>query len=207
MIAVEATPGALVVDSYAYSTSGTAAHAAALAAEGVAGAIGYLGAMTPARVQYLHDAGLAFMPVTFGVAPAHFSTLHSGAACQALDLPPGVSVFLDLEGLPTWHSDPAWLIDQINAWCTEVKIYGYMPCLYVGVPQPLTAGELYSLPTVRYWMGQGRNVDRFGHSADPDCGFCMHQHYPSLARGGLLVDDNTIAPDALGRLPVWAAPG
>lgn len=74
------------------------------------------------------------------------------------------------------------------------------------MPQPLTSEELYSLKHVRYWRGQGQVRDRHNALAAPACGWCMTQEYPSKMRGGISVDDDTIGPDKLGRLPVWAAP-
>ena len=60
--AVPATPGALVVDSLPFCLGGTEATAAAMRAEGVACLVGYLGAMTCARLVMLLEAGIAFMP-------------------------------------------------------------------------------------------------------------------------------------------------
>lgn len=195
--------GALVVDSLPFSMGGTAQHARALRAEGVDCLVGYLGAMNAARVAYLMDAGLAFMPVTFGMSPQHYSGPATVAQCKALGLPAGCSVWLDLEGLPAFHTDPAELIADANAWALDVESADFMPCLYVGVPQPLTGAELWSLRHVRYWHGQGDIRDRHNAPAAPQCGWCMRQKYPSVKRGGVLVDDNSLMPDALGRVPSW----
>jgi hypothetical protein len=147
------------------------------------------------------------MPVTFGTAPAHYNGLNTVAQCKALGLPDGVSTWLDLEGLATFHDDPADLISRANAWASIVEAAGWMPCLYQGCPQPLTSAELYALKHVRYWLGQGLPRDRHNAPATPACGYCMTQKYPSVMRGGISVDDNSLAPDKLGRLPVWAAQG
>jgi hypothetical protein len=199
-----ATPGALVVDSLPFSTGGTAEQARALAAEGVVCVGGYLGAITPERVGYLHAAGVAFMPVTFGTTPAQYNGAASVAQCERLGLPTGTSVWLDMEGLAVFHTEPATLMADANRWALHVERAGWMACLYVGVPQPLTSAELFSLKHTRYWHGQGEVRDRYNNFAAPDCGWCMLQRWPSLKRGGVLVDDNVLQPDALGRLPVWA---
>ena len=206
MIAVDATAGALVVDSLPFSVGDPGALPAvarALADEGVGCLVGYLGAMTPARLEALLGAGLAFMPVTYGMAPAHYSGPTSVAQCRALGLPEGCSVWLDLEGLAAFHTFPATLIQEANDWAASVADAGFMPCLYVGVPQPLTSEELYALRHVRYWHGQGEVRDRYNRFANPECGWTMRQKYPSIVRGGIKVDDNAIGPDLLGRLPVW----
>lgn len=199
-----ARAGALVIDSLPFSQGGTLAQAKALRAEGVDCFVGYLGAMNATRLGYLLDAGIAFMPVTFGMSPKYYSGPTTVAQCKELGLSAGCSVWLDLEGLPAFHTDPEMLIANANAWALAVQEAGFMPCLYVGVPQPLTSAELWSLRHVRYWHGQGIIKDLHNTLAAPRCGFCMTQKYPSTHRGGLLVDDNTLQADKLGRVPSWA---
>lgn len=199
----EATAGALVVDSLPFSLGGNAAIARALRAEGVDCLVGYLGGINAARVEALTEAGIAFMPVTYGMVSEHWNGPATVSQCQKLELPAGCSVWLDMEGLKVFHTDPGLLMERANAWALDVEKAGFMPCLYVGVPQPLTGAELYSMRHVRYWHGQGQVRDRHNTFANPDCGWCMQQKWPSLRRGGLLVDDNTIAPDNQGRLPAW----
>ncbi len=126
--------GALVVDSLPFSLGGTAAQALALRAAGVRCLVGYLGAMNATRLGYLMAAGLAFMPVTFGMAPKYYSGSKTAADCKVLGLPPGCSVWLDLEGLPAFHEDPALLIANANSWAADVAAAGYMPCLLRGRP-------------------------------------------------------------------------
>lgn len=203
LIAQPATVGALVVDSDPYSVGGTAKEAEDLAADGVDCMIGYLGAMTPARLGYLVDASVAFMPVTFGTTPQHYSGPTSVSQCQALGLPPGCSVWLDVEGLAVFHTDPVVLATAEDAWCDAVEAAGFMPCGYIGVPQPHTSAELYARKFVRYWHGQGEVRDRHNALAAPACGWCLVQKYPSRMRGGVLVDDDVIREDLQGRVPSW----
>lgn len=201
MKAALAPVGAVVVDSYPYSVGGTAQHARGLAAAGVDALVGYLGPMTPARLGYLLEAGLAYMPVT--VAGAY----KNGAAdeiarLKALGIPAGVTVWLDLE---SESRDPAVVIAEINAWARAIATEGWQPGLYVGVPQPLTSDELWSLATVRYWQGMGSTRDRRSALAEPTrCGWCMTQIFPSMTVGGVLIDWNMIGQDYLRRLPSWA---
>ncbi len=203
MITKPATVGARGADSLAFSENGTLAQAQALRGAGFDFFAGYLGAMTAARVQAVLGAGMAFMPVTFGGA---FDGAAAALQCKALGLSAGCTVWLDVEGQTIWAMKPTDLIAKINAWADAVGAAGFMPGLYVGVPQPLTSAELWNLHVKRYWRGQGRVVDRTGALSEPQgCGWCMAQAYPSVARGGVLVDVDFIGQDYLQRVPNWVA--
>jgi hypothetical protein len=208
-----AFPGARVVDSLPFSQGGTAAQACALAASGVEGFVGYLGAMNTTRLGYILDAGLSFMPVTFA------GEYKDGAAdeiaqLRALGIPRGATVWLDLEGINAWNmgKDPVQrreLIRLINTWAYDIKSGGWMPGLYVGAPQPLSGDELFKLGVLRYWLGQGRCIDTNGKDAYPVCGWCMRQDWHNTGNGymwkntGVLVDTNAVQADHQGRLPTW----
>jgi hypothetical protein len=201
-----AFPGARGVDSLPFSQSGTAEQARALKASGVEFFVGYLGVMNAARLKHVMDAGLAFMPVTLA---AQYDGARAVAQCKALGLPPGVTVWLDLEGMAAWNTPPPVLMAKLNAWADAVKAAGYMPGLYVGAPQPLNSRELYSLRFVRYWLGIGRCADVTGDDAYPQCGWCMRQDWHGQKNGimwkntGVFVDTNAIQCDHHGRLPSW----
>lgn len=208
MRAERAYPGARVVDSLPYSQSGTAEQARALAASGVEGLIGYLGVISPERLGYVLDAGLAYMPVTLA------GEYSDGAAdelaqLRSLGIPAGATVWLDVEGRKAYDTPAETLIASINGWARAIAGAGYMPGIYVGAPQPLTSEELYHLGVVRYWLGIGRCVDRYGRDAYPRCGWCVRQDWHNSGNGmywkntGVLVDTNAIQADHLGRLPVW----
>jgi hypothetical protein len=207
MRAEKAFVGARVVDSYPYSLGGTAAQAKALKETAVDGFVGYLGILNKARLDAILDAGLAFMPVTI-------ANRYDGAAavkqCQALGLPAGVTVWLDVEGQSAWKTPPLDLMRSINTWAAAVDAAGYEPGIYVGAPQPLSGTELFALKVRRYWLGIGRCVDRTGDDAYPKCGWCMRQDWHGQKNGmlwkdtGVLVDTNAIQCDHLGRLPTWA---
>lgn len=203
-----ATVGARAVDSYPYSLGGTAAQAQALACSGVDAFIGYLGKMNAERLGFILAAGLAFMPVT--VAGEYTDgAADEIAQLQALGIPRGTTVWLDLEGLTAYHTDPPKLIAMLAGWANAITAAGYMAGLYVGAPQPLTSKELFQLPFVRYWLGIGRCRDRFGDDAYPDCGWCVRQDWHNQGNGmvwrdtGVLVDTNGIQCDHRGRLPTW----
>lgn len=203
-----ASVGARLVDSLPFSMGGTAAQAQALKRTGVDGFIGYLGSMTPARLAVVLDAGLSFMPVTLA-GEYNDGADDEVAQLRALGIPAGTSVWLDLEGLAAFRSDPVALAEKVNAWADKIKANGWQPCLYVGAPQPFTSAELYALHVVRYWKGLGRCVDRFGKLAEPTCGWCMIQQFHGQKSGmlwkdtGVFVDTNGVECDYQGRRPMW----
>lgn len=201
MKAVNIPVGACVVDSLPFSTGGTAAQAKALKESGVVALAGYLGAMNPTRLKYLLDAGLGYVPVTFA-GEYEDGPNDEVSQLKALGIPPGTTVFLDLEGMKAFKSDPGMLIAKINDWATAILAAGYVPSLYVGVPQPLSSEELYALKVQRYWRGQGSVRDRNNKLAEPSgCGWCMTQMFPSITRGNTWVDCNMVGQDYRGRVP------
>lgn len=203
MKAVNATVGALGVDSLPYSMGGTTTQAQALKIEGVKFFAGYLGAMNAARLKQLLDAGIAFVPVTFA-GEYNDGPDDEIAQIKALGIPAGTTVFVDLEGLSAAKADPVALAAKINAWADGIRAAGYMPGLYVGVPQPFTEEELWHLHVERYWRGQGSVRDRFNKLSEPTgCGWCMTQVWPSEVVGGVLVDFDQIGMDYKRRVPAW----
>ncbi len=190
--------GSRLVDSLPYSQGGTLAPAQALRAAGFEGLIGYLGVMSPDRLGYVLTSGLGFLPVTLA---GHCDGAAAVASCRALGLPLGVTVHLDLEGAGLTAPDT---IARVNAWGDAVSGAGYNPALYVGVPQPLTSLELWELHVKGYWRGQGSIRDRANELAEPRCGWWAHQYWPSVTRGGVLVDVDCVGQDYHGRSPVWA---
>ncbi len=136
MKSANAWVGARIVDSLPFSSSGYAEDARRLKAAGADGLAGYLGAMTKQRLEYLLDAGLAYLPVTFAgeyMDGAGDELFHLGA----LGIPVGTTVFLDLEGKKAFDTEPTLLASQIDTWATAIEAARYIPGLYVGSPQPL----------------------------------------------------------------------
>ncbi len=193
--------GAICVDSLPFSQSGTAAQAQALKASGIDAVYGYLGVINASRVGFILDARMAFLPVTLA---AHYDGPTSVAQIHNLSMPPGVTVCLDVEGMAAFRSDPIALTGAIDAWADAVDGAGFMSGGYFGSPQPFTSDEMWALHVKRYWRGQGRIVDRHGALAEPSkSGWCVTQVYPSVTRGGVLVDIDVIGQDYLGRVPSW----
>lgn len=194
--------GVIGVDSLPFSQSGTQAQADALADAGMSFVEGYLGVITPARVEYVLKAGMAFMPVTLA---GRYDGAEAVAQLRALGLSPGVTTCLDVEGLAAFHTDPKLLAAKVNAWADAVACAGFEPGGYFGSPQPFTSDELWQLHVRRYWRGQGSIRDRKNELAEPTkCGWCVTQAYPSVVRGGVLVDVDMIGEDYLRRVPSWA---
>lgn len=198
MISRTAPPGSRGIDCVQKIS---AQQAAALRAHGLDFVVRYLGSLDLDELHGILDAGLGCMPVTFADA---FDGAHAVAQCHTLGFPPGICVWLDLEGSGPWNESPDLLGAQIDGWTIPVTSAGYLPSLYVGVPQPLTSTQLYARKVVRYWRGQGRIVDHTGALAEPTCGWCMYQTYPSHMREGVWVDDDVTQHDYRGRAPVWA---
>ncbi len=200
--------GARVIDSLPFSEGATGNSALALKASGVDGVVSYLSVINASRLAHILDAGLAWMPVTLA-GEYEDGAEDELAQLAQLGVPKGATVWLDLEGLKAYRSDPLALQGKLTHWARRILAGGWMPGLYVGAPQPLTSGELYSLPFVRYWWGLGRCVDRFGKLAEPTCGWTMVQQYHGQKLGmmwkdtGVFVDTNGVQCDYHGRLPVW----
>lgn len=162
----------------------------------------YLGSVTPAVVQAITGAGLGFMPVTYA---DKFDAAATLLELTQLELPAGVTCWLDVEAIASMN--PRELITRINAWGAAVEGAKGEPGIYVGPGCPLTSLELFhSLTKIhRYWRCGAKIVDRNGQLAEPSCGFCMAQLYPSITWGGIFSDLDIVQEDFLGRLPTWAS--
>ncbi len=162
----------------------------------------YLGTVTAAVVQNVTGAGLGFMPVTYA---DKFDGAAAVRELALLGIPPRVTCWLDVEGVAS--TDARTLIELIDGWGGLVDGAGYEAGIYVGPGCPLTSLELYhSLKTIkRYWRSGAKIIDRNGQLAEPSCGFCMSQLYPSVTWGGIWSDLDIVQEDFLGRLPTWAA--
>ncbi len=196
---IDAPVGSLIVDSLPFSQAGISTQAMNLKTSGVFGVAGYLGVINSVRLGYVLAAGLGFMAVTLA---GQYDGPTAVKQAQALALPKGSTIFLDVEGLTAFHANIPDLTAKINAWGTAIVAAGFIAGLYVGVPQPFTSDELWKLNVQRYWKGQGSVRDRNNALAEPTkCGFCVTQAYPSVQRGGTLVDVNMVGQDYLQRVP------
>ncbi len=159
----------------------------------------YLGNLTRGELRACTAAGLAVCLVTFG---DDFDGARAVAEARALEVPAGVVLWLDVEGLPTTTDVPT-LIGKINAWADVVKAAGFIPGIYFADRCLLTSAEMYALRVYRYWKGAARIVDRFGNLAEPACGWCLWQFVPANdSFGGTRIDYDAAAQDYRGRAPV-----
>lgn len=180
-----------------------------LADAGMRFAVRYLGSVTSQEIDAVLAAGMAIMPVTYSRAPGWQPGAVVGAEdgdravlhLSAAGFPKGVTVWLDLEGaVGTALQVSAWA----NAWASKVKAAGYDPGLYVGAGCILNSKELFALPLIdRYWNSLSRETDAAGQIAEPSCGWCMIQLYPTVKRAGFPVDLDVVQQDYQNRLPVW----
>lgn len=191
-----ATVGARGTDSV--TLIDTAEKAQALADAGSDFVLQYLGSVTSAIIDNVLAHGLAFMPVTYA---DKFDGAATVSELHALGVPDGCTAWLDVEGVASM--DPQQLKQKIDAWATAVRAAGFEPGLYVGPNCALTGLELYQLGVVRYWHCGARILDRNGQLAEPGCGWCMYQLYPSVTWGGVWSDVDVVQQDFRGRLPTW----
>lgn len=187
-------------------TALTSTSAAALKANGMKFAVRYLGSVTSAELSDILNAGLLFMPVTFSRAPGWVPTAATGASdgaedvlhLQALGLPQGCTVWIDLEGVDA--SAPASAVsDWVNARSAAITGAGFDAGLYVGYSPVLDGAQLYALPNInRYWCA-------YNGTTEPGCGFCMLQLNKTTTLAGVEVDVDCVQYDFKNRLPNMVA--
>lgn len=191
----------------------TPSSVAAFKAAGFTFAVRYvsLGAVEPAydltakEIDDILSGGLALMPVQhvryegwmpdeiMGRTYGHRAAAH----CKEVGIFPGVTVWLDLEGISTTVPASA-VIAYCNAWWGEVAAAGYEPGVYVGARSILTGGQLYfNLRMKRYWRS-GSFVPPI-----PYRGYQMVQEILGESIGGVQFDRNITLADNFGSLPTW----
>jgi hypothetical protein len=167
------------------------------------------------EVAAIHGAGLGLGIVQHVAAEGWTPTPMDGTAygtvavheCQALDVPDGVTVWCDLEGVaPGTH--PSDVIDFCNNWHQMVLGAGYEPGLYVGYGAGLNSHELYShLRFEHYWSAYNLDADK----SPAIRGVQMRQSVakatdfiPGFTSQNMDVD--IVTADALGGTPTWWLP-
>jgi hypothetical protein len=128
---------------------------------------------------------------------------NAGNQAAFIGLAKGSSVWLDLEGV-SQATNPEIIIRYCNSWHDEVHNAGYLPGLYVGWHNGLTAKQLYTrLKFQRYWASYNLNKDQY---PDP-VGVCMKQGIGAAPSGTrIMIDTDLIVGDNLGRYPVLSVP-
>lgn len=166
--------------------------------------------LTYAEAQDIVSAGLALMVVQHvksedgwtpdGPLGTTYGTNAAAFAAQA-GVPPGVNVWLDLEGVAP-GTPAADVIAYCRNWHDRVADAGYVPGIYVGWHPGLSAQQLYALPFQHYWGAYNVNADQA-----PACGWCLKQ---APASGGNIAgirpdsyDDDVARTDQKGRNVQW----
>ena len=162
--------------------------AAALRAAGASFAVRYLWSVSSAEIDAILGAGLAVSLVTYA---DRFSGPEAAAALRTLGIPPGVTAWLDVEGV-TLSTDAT--IAAVDTWALAIIQAGYQPGIYVGASSGLTGAELYDLSVVRYWRSASL-------VPEPSCGYCLTQGLTTTI-AGVQVDVDYVLPDHERRLPV-----
>lgn len=211
MIVKQAVPGlAFDVDSPL-----TGAEYAAFKANGYDAVIRYIprkaslvaGNLTAAEIAAALGAGLA-LSVVQHVSSGQWDAsaelgetygIYASEYCKSIGLPPGVSVWLDLESVSTTCSADD-VIGYANAWYDKVFAAGYQPGIYVGWQVILSGAQLYeNLKFSHFWKAYNADV------TPAKRGYCIVQH-TARTIDGITIDPNTIQPDNLGSLPMFLFP-
>jgi hypothetical protein len=168
--------------------------------------------LTASEAATILQAGLALMVVQHVEEPgwtpsAALGTEYGANAArftQAIGVPPGVNVWLDLEGVA--DGVPAQdVAEYCNAWYAQVQAAGYAPGVYVGYGAGLGPQGLYDLEFQHYWSAYNLNGDQYPAVR----GVQMRQETGGGTVGGLTTesyDDDFTQTDALGGNAVWLAP-
>jgi hypothetical protein len=162
----------------------------------------YLEVLTPATrdLIWAHDLGIAPLTEAETSRPLSVQTgadrgALAVAQCEGLEMAPTVHVTIDLE-LPYGGSDCP---GHVNAFSDRLLKAYFAAALYVGVPEPLNAPQLFALRPNRYWKGGGQ-------VPEPHCGWSALQLEPleGLVLAGTRVDVNVSKLDYFGRaMTMW----
>ncbi len=152
------------------------------------------------------NAGLALMPVQHVALPGwqpntNLGTIYGNYAAtyasQVVQLPPGVNVWCDLEGVAP-NTDPQDVIDYCQAWYYALHIAGYVPGIYVGYDTMLSPEQLYNnLSFQHYWRAyNGPEVATRGFEL-------IQQTEKTL--NGITFDPDLTQEDEMGGAALWLA--
>ncbi len=160
------------------------------------------------EAQQILSAGLALSPVQrvrragWVATGALGTTTGQNAAnnAQSIGFPPGINVWLDLEGVKS--GTPANdVIAYCNNWFDEVAAEGYVPGIYVGANAILTGTQLANLKFEHYWQS-GSTVPNI-----PGRGYQLIQTIPNPPLGelrhGIHIDFDKTQMDSDGNQVIW----
>jgi hypothetical protein len=200
---VTPTPGSRWADTIAHITL---AGAQALKTAAFTGVFLYAETVTQDDVDNALVSGLEVAFVMYSPDPGYqpsaaLGTQMASSACAALkklNIPAGVSLFVDLESMGGVAADK---VAHANAAGDGITSGGFLAGAYIGAGVGLTSLELYHLHVVRYWKSGSVVYDRNGQLAEPACGWCAVQGMPFdfQVSGGPEVDLDVIWQDYGGR--------
>lgn len=102
----------------------------------------------------------------------------------------GAPIALDFESVPVdAQAAEVWA----KTWANVVEDAGFVPAIYVGVPQPLDSDALYGLPFQHYWKSYSGNTVEVATR-----GFQIIQSAGSQDLDGVSVDIDEAGSDLLG---------
>lgn len=161
------------------------------------------GNLSRPEIQAILGVGLALMVVQHVAKPGWEPSLALGTSygsyaatyAEAIGLPKGVNIWLDLEEVAIGSSVKE-VTDYCTAWFTAVSAAGYIPGLYVGWGVVLSDQELYDLPFKHYWRAY--NCDQ----NIPVRGYQLIQE-PQKTLAGITFDPDRLQADELGDVPFW----
>ncbi len=164
------------------------------------------GNLTNEEALAILNAGLALMPVQHVALPGwqpntNLGTIYGNYAAtyasQVVQLPPGVNVWCDLEGVAP-NTDPRDVIDYCQAWYYALHIAGYVPGIYVGYDTMLSPEQLYNnLSFQHYWRAyNGPEVATRGFEL-------IQQTEKTL--NGITFDPDLTQEDEMGGAALWLA--
>ena len=185
----------------------TALEASAMVADGFAGVFLYAETVTQADVDNALGAGLMVAFVMYSPSPGYQPSAQLGAqmalnACVALkklNMPTGISLFIDLESM---GGTPADKIAHANAAADTIVAQGLLAGGYIGAGVGLTSVQLFDLHVTLYWKSGSIVESAPGVLAEPECGWAVVQGMPfdyQVPNGGPEVDLDVVWQDYRGR--------
>ncbi|HTQ14553.1 MAG TPA: glycoside hydrolase domain-containing protein [Rhizomicrobium sp.] len=158
------------------------------------------GDLTTSEALTILSGGLSLMAVQHVAASPWVPTPQLGtqygqnavSCSREVGLPPGMNIWLDLEGVATGTPSQD-IIDYCNNWFAQLAGAGYVPGLYVGANCGLNGDELYwDLVCQHYW--------RSGSSV-PDVAVRGYQMFQRITGGD--IDQDATRTDNLGGTVLW----
>jgi hypothetical protein len=186
----------------------TEEQATAFVRDGFSFCVPYLDAADAAYIAMLANAGLAVMATSYSRAFGWTVTPDEGATtgafmtqrAKAAGFLPGVSIYLDLEGMSDATS-PDDANSYVRLAAAPLEGSGFVPGAYVGDSLPLDATALYRLPVRSYWRSMS------SVPTPTSVGYALYQLYDTVTLHGVRVDVDVSQRDYRLRSPVAMVAG